>query len=106
MAVKKSTAPPPLDDSYHAYELECERRMLEKTGLPHYDAAMPAIAAAAEWSRQGFPDATLEQVIAIANNKTPERHAVAIRLRAERNINKLLRGGPWPPEPRRKRGQP
>jgi hypothetical protein len=70
------------------------------TLCPHYHAAMTVLAEVAAWGEEGFPGASLEDMVRIATNSEPEKKLIAIRLRAEKNANRALglpqrRERPW-----------
>ena len=57
----------------------------------NYEAAKAAIKECVEWADAGFPGAILEDLAAMTSME-PEWNAARARLRAERNVDLILRG--------------
>lgn len=67
-----------------------ELAVSDTVALPHYDRAIESLQECDKWAKAGFPGASLADVVRIATNHEPETLLNKIRLRAERNANKML----------------
>src|SRR6266581_1349023 len=57
---------------------------------PHYDRAIRSVRACERWSREGFPGASYEDWIRIANDTQPEELLIHIRQRAEHEFKETI----------------
>jgi len=57
---------------------------------PNYDRAIRSVRACERWSREGFPGASYEDLIRIANDTQPEELLIHIRQRAEREFKETI----------------